>query len=696
MKKISTSGKLCAFSLAEALITLLIVCLITLASIPILTKKKRQATDGGSGQWICTLAPKYDKNGNITSYKHVYYNSQTSEGDINDPSTWELAGDGSSCTFTPPLKAKNFGVTVIGGGGGGGEGISKLDKALEVGSGQTKTLSNPETGTYRLAVIGNGGGGAAANGRSITNKTIGGQGGGGGYWIGEIKLNSSESYKASVANMQNTSYPHSYKGSGMTSAYGNDTGWSTFSFLNGNSIVNAGSGGSGYSTVGNGFTGGIGGAGGTFNTNTAYHSILKTFKSGLGKTGRMNGYSESDRNRPFYQVLNASGGRVINNNEEMKRNVNGTILLFGYTDTGVSIPKEFWDGVSENGIFGAGGYGAQAPAFNGAEAGSAGTVLLWRVIQKTGKGGEASPLETAVIANIKGKLVATVGQGGKSGEDGKQTTATIYDSQGKAARIISSQYGKKGGQGETIAADSGYVNGEDGKNSLWLNKGGGAGGKCSAQSTSQEEGTCYADVPTQDCEIGFYLAGPVVTTTSQAPSGNIVKCQNGYNGTDIPCVGYEFRQNAGNVGNVTAQFADYKMFSEYAVWLRDTEYTSLNSLTQSIKNYHSGSGANYYLDKNFIVGASQNAATNSKYGGGTTSLHPDFNEADLYKVSCYKYKTKRYPYSCVKTVTHPPECSDGGNGTYFGAGGGGGGSSNTLNLKGKGGTGAPGAVIIEW
>ena len=113
------------FSLAEALITLLIVCLITLASIPVLTKKRRTVNDGGSGQWICTLAEQKDANGNVTGYKHVYWDSQTSDGDINDPLTWDVAGDGSSCTFAPPLKAKNFAVTLIGGGGGGADGISE-------------------------------------------------------------------------------------------------------------------------------------------------------------------------------------------------------------------------------------------------------------------------------------------------------------------------------------------------------------------------------------------------------------------------------------------------------------------------------------------------------------------------------------------------------------------------------------------
>lgn len=72
------------FSLAEALITLLIVCLITLATVPVLTKKRRDTVDTGSGKWICTMN---------SQGQHVYWNSQTSEQDITKPDTWMVSGD---------------------------------------------------------------------------------------------------------------------------------------------------------------------------------------------------------------------------------------------------------------------------------------------------------------------------------------------------------------------------------------------------------------------------------------------------------------------------------------------------------------------------------------------------------------------------------------------------------------------------
>ena len=97
-----------AFSLAEALITLLVVCLITLASIPVLTKKKRTTSASEHGRWMCTLN---------SQGKHVVW-STNSSGSIDNPDSWDRA-DSDSCTFVPPINARNFAISLSGGGGGG-------------------------------------------------------------------------------------------------------------------------------------------------------------------------------------------------------------------------------------------------------------------------------------------------------------------------------------------------------------------------------------------------------------------------------------------------------------------------------------------------------------------------------------------------------------------------------------------------
>lgn len=43
------------FSFAEALITLLIVCIITLASVLVITKKKRNLEQISHGEWTCEI-----------------------------------------------------------------------------------------------------------------------------------------------------------------------------------------------------------------------------------------------------------------------------------------------------------------------------------------------------------------------------------------------------------------------------------------------------------------------------------------------------------------------------------------------------------------------------------------------------------------------------------------------------------------
>lgn len=94
-----------AFSLSEALITLLIVCLITLAFIPILTKKKRDLDSGAHGKWICTR----HSLGHLVSWR-----KGVSTEDETDPDSWA-----AGCTFVAPTSGRNYAITAIGAGGGG-------------------------------------------------------------------------------------------------------------------------------------------------------------------------------------------------------------------------------------------------------------------------------------------------------------------------------------------------------------------------------------------------------------------------------------------------------------------------------------------------------------------------------------------------------------------------------------------------
>ncbi len=151
------------FSLAEALITLLIVCLITLASIPVLTKKKRSlASDAVHGKWICT------KN---SEGQTVFWSESNSSGDMNNPDTWDKTGQ-NYCKFVPPINARNFAVTIAGGGGGGAS-ATKLEKYW------TSDFAVEYTGKYRMVAIGAGG----SAGQTKCYKKAGGGGAGGAAYL---------------------------------------------------------------------------------------------------------------------------------------------------------------------------------------------------------------------------------------------------------------------------------------------------------------------------------------------------------------------------------------------------------------------------------------------------------------------------------------------------------------------------------
>ncbi len=130
------------FSLAEALMALLIVSLITIATIPVITKKTRMKEE--HGRWMCTI----DKN----TGDHIQWMTGSSV-EASDSESWTVAG--RNCAFMPPSKAKNFSITAVGGGGGGAGAGSKSEV-------WDKSFAVEYYGKYRFLAVG--GGGASADG----------------------------------------------------------------------------------------------------------------------------------------------------------------------------------------------------------------------------------------------------------------------------------------------------------------------------------------------------------------------------------------------------------------------------------------------------------------------------------------------------------------------------------------------------
>lgn len=164
----STNGKLRAFSLAEALVTLLIVTIIAGVSIPLISKKRSTTNDNIHGKWTC----------HRSGYSHVA--TTTIEGQTTTKTT------SGSCTFTPPTKGKNFVVKVVGGGGGGAAGSQPITESFY----SSTTYRIPDNLQYIVAVVGGGGAGGGVGsspcGSTTTEVTQGG--GSGGYRLETVNL----------------------------------------------------------------------------------------------------------------------------------------------------------------------------------------------------------------------------------------------------------------------------------------------------------------------------------------------------------------------------------------------------------------------------------------------------------------------------------------------------------------------------
>ena len=216
------------FSLAEALITLLIVCLIVLASVPVLTKKRRTMTSQSHGSFACYWVHEGDNSRLVGKY---YINGVTSDGSI----TADTGENRNGCVFNPPANAKNFVVTVVGGGGGGAAGFYKDFR--EVFYQGSRSFTVPANGYYNAIVIGGGGGGGGSKG-GCSDPDCGG--GGSSAGIAGFKnqmFNKNDTLSFEIGGGGN-------RGDGDREM--GKTGGASKIFLNGQQAVYAGGGGAGY------------------------------------------------------------------------------------------------------------------------------------------------------------------------------------------------------------------------------------------------------------------------------------------------------------------------------------------------------------------------------------------------------------------------------------------------------------------
>lgn len=142
--------KLLGFTLAEILITMIVIALMTLASIPVIkhSKEYREAAKDRN-TWMAF----YDQNDQLVVYQ---------DGSKQDSLIGTDANGNKYAKFIPPDGVNRFNVTVIGGGGGGAAGEAGIGTAksfFPIDDSIQQVFVPVSDGLYRILAIGGGGGG---------------------------------------------------------------------------------------------------------------------------------------------------------------------------------------------------------------------------------------------------------------------------------------------------------------------------------------------------------------------------------------------------------------------------------------------------------------------------------------------------------------------------------------------------------
>lgn len=656
MKKIhKTPQKRHAFSLAEALITLLIVCLITLASIPILTKKKRDFSTGAHGTYICTAETEIRLNedgewerGNIVKYKQK--NSSTTD-------EWQEV---QKCSFYAPTNAGIFVTTVIGGGGGGG--TARSEKQDVVPKTTSSSSYNPaKDGYYYFEMVGGGGGGAGASYRSRKNDraNCGGAGGSGAFATGAAYL------------LRGTTYYYGV-GTGGGSIGGD---WKSHS-------SRAGDGGTTYFRDGsNGdniyveVTGGQGGQ----NRNC---KRVKWNKCWGGAPGAGGAVTKKKVNEPGdakgLSYVSQVAGRAATNKESYTDGINWYRAWTYWGGMGG------WGGCHRDGspkypsntryartFTDADGNAITDPGFSlyrtSQTSGESGYFYLYQIHKWHGSGGQAAEPNNVVVGNIKPsqKITMTIGLGGEANERGGDSVLEIgsLTGSGSPRKIIG--YGGGGG-----TADESLTEPEYGENSGWTSEGGGIAGTCTDPKNEPYTETIRTPEPyeTDVCDPTTY-----VCTNSKDSSGLVS------DGAPILMLYDEIIQLVNHPNTAEGEVG----WEDIAEEMGDAGLTKDDFFKSTT------------LEDGTIQGPRMSETADGCYKAS------DNDELTFVRACTDHIWETRYKEENITHSVTPALCENAGNGDpnlegHYGAGGGGGMASETIGVAGHGGLGANGAIIIEW
>ncbi len=431
-----------AFSLAEALVTLLIVCLITIASIPILTKKKRDMSREEHGMFACywnennQLVAKYSRKGAVSNGTTKYDNVENRMG----------------CVFNPPSDAKNFVVTIVGGGGGGA--AATYERYKEIFGTGDNNFEIKATGNYDALLIGGGGGGGGSKG-GCSNPDCGGGG-------SSAAIAGFRNQKFNVGDVLNITVGGGGAGDNGDRVMGHNGNESRLSFLrNGveKQLVVAGGGGGGF-----GYGARVGGKGKNWNGLIYTGASSYLAESAMGQymniafaynskypENKVSNYSNVER------VYSEHGGEaVLSNIDGQSFYSHGTRRSKSYSYTNCSrgsggrdtycVNKAYDTYVNEFGIdsdrsslYGGGGNG-DLDGNKGPNSGKSGVGVVKWIQSYSGRGGKAGSVLQLPFAQLPPNTLAFPGQGGRGGVVSRSSSSNPLRRREQAGKPGQSSY----------------------------------------------------------------------------------------------------------------------------------------------------------------------------------------------------------------------------------------------------------------
>ncbi len=674
MKKSMYDKEKQGFSLAEALITLLIVCLITLASIPILTKKRRNLDEGQRGMWICSRN---------SAGQYVYWDKNNPVGQKDNPDSWVTT---NKCVFTPPAGADRFSITVIGGGGGGGNGESVHEVLARTDGGNSTSFSPSKTGMYDVIVIGGGGGGGAYQN---TNNCSGGGGGGGGMFSGLIPLYQGSSYSLRSGRGGNPGGAEYHGGSSNSTSHGWAEAGSQSSFERTSGpdsktkiIVNGGGGGEGVGCSKWKCRGGYGvGSGAGVASSSYYTSLTVDGKTQNASVGHYSGKSGSAGD--YYQCKTTNIGGINK-----------------YKDSGGN-ETTYGDG-------GQGGNSCTGRNYSGI----GGLVVVSKNWQHYGTGGSAAVPNSYYLPSITGQVEVEIAPRAQAELAGGNTVARIVRNGITGRTFIG--YGAAGGKTNENLSEPGT-----GEHSQFTMKGGGT--PAPACEPRKQIPAGWGDIITTKPKCTSIKCSLDLSEYTMDKNKEVINNNVTSTGVVEKPVGFENSTYYGMyVPNQLKNGPDDTSIQPYQYEPYDWNY--VNSSTSYARQYFMEKlKIYYYVEK--IIGpihsfgpglANSMKAQFPEYNDGDSD-YAEFsaytNKDDIYKkYRCYKDKNLYYRKECAEEdyvetkesgyhdqMVQPAICKeDGGNGTSFGAGGGGGNAGDSPGVFSRGGKGGYGAVVIEW